>query len=118
MAPIWRTVSVVATLLALSDAISDNEATDSRVTFTDSALMLRLINTNYENGGGSSGTRFLRKSDDDELADFGTEEDDSPEPADNKEKAAIPGLIKGLAGQIPTALCNFFVRLLTQTNKP
>ncbi|KAL3663054.1 hypothetical protein V7S43_011995 [Phytophthora oleae] len=117
MSPIWRILLAAGTLLAGCNAFSDDAP--SHLTLTESALMLRLIDKDPERvGSGGSSKRFLRRDNDGALVDFDPEEDNSDHPPAKMEKAVISPSIQGLSGQIPTALFNFLLKILAQTNKP
>ncbi|KAG1708781.1 hypothetical protein DVH05_022403 [Phytophthora capsici] len=117
MSLIWRILFVAAILLAGCNAFSDEAP--SHLTLTESALMLRLIDTDPDHiGSRDTGKRFLRRDNDEALTDFDTEEGKSSHPSAKMDKAVISPSIQGLSGQIPTALYNFLLKILTQTNKP
>ncbi|KAF4030758.1 hypothetical protein GN244_ATG17454 [Phytophthora infestans] len=60
MTLIWYTLFVMVILVAESNGLSEDDAADSRVTFMESVLMIRLINSN-DNEGGDGSKRFLRQ---------------------------------------------------------
>ncbi|KAK1938182.1 hypothetical protein P3T76_009332 [Phytophthora citrophthora] len=117
MSMIWRILFAAAVLVAGCNAFSDEAP--SHLTLTESALMLRLIDTDPDHvGSGGTNKRFLRRDADGALPDFDTEDDKLSHPSAKKDKAVISPSIQGLSGQIPTALYNFLLKILAQTNKP
>ncbi|KAF4030761.1 hypothetical protein GN244_ATG17457 [Phytophthora infestans] len=79
MVSLWFALLTLAIIAVGCDALTNKEATDPKNTFMESTSV-------NGNGGSASRKMLLRRNGDEFLEDFGTEEDDSSEAADNVTK--------------------------------